>query len=132
MAEPIARFFSSFVGVFDWLDNKMWHASQFYPDRFYSRLDKYSREAALVQKIRWERRRYQGDHVWVELVEAADAKSLRQIAIDVSKLMEDGNLQITFLLASSTVASCRMVNGQVQPLENAARSTIDDLFALSE
>jgi len=131
MAEQIARFFKSFVGVFDWLDNKMWHASQFYPDRFYSRLEKYSREAALVQKIRWERRRYQGDRVWVELSEAADAKGLRQIAIDISKLMEDGDLHISFLLAGNAVASCRMVKGQFQPLTSSGRSTINDLFALS-
>ena len=130
MAESIARFFKSFVGVFDWLDNKMWHASQFYPDRFYARLDKYSRETALVQEIRWERRRYQGDHVWVELIQIAEDERLRQIAIDISKVMEDGSLSINFLLAGNTVAHCRMVNGQLQPSDNAGRSTIHDLFAL--
>jgi len=131
MAKPIARFFESFVGIFDWLDNKMWHASVAYPDRFYARLDTYSRETAEVRQIRWERQRYQGDHVWVELAEAAEVERLRQIGTDISKLMEDGSLHITFLLADNTVARCRMVKGQFQPLENAARSTIDDLFALS-
>lgn len=131
MAESIARFFKSFAGAFEWLDNKMWHASQFYPDRFYSRLDRYSRETVEVQQIRWERRRYQGDFVWVELAVAPEAARLRQIAADVSRLMEDGSLDITFLLADQAVARCRMVKGQFRSPEDSGRSTIDDLFALS-
>ena len=95
-----------------WLDDKMWHATVAYPDHFYERLGKYTKASDEVLDIRWERRRFSSDVVFVHLARPLDTERIRAISQDISILMDEGWLDMTFLFQKDTVDHFVLMKGK--------------------
>lgn len=107
----------------------MWHGSVRYPDYFYARIDRYVAATPEIARIKWEWRRFEGDVVMVKLAVLVDEGIVEQMARDISQLMNDGHLVISFHHQDGLVAQRSMCNGQLRQVGTSS-SVVSDLFGL--
>lgn len=96
---------------FKWLDEKASGFAPNYPD-YAGRLKQYHYATEEIYSLKWEPMRYEADIVRIELRNPVYKDKLDQIVQEVSSLLDDGYMSITFFLGEEAVQNYVIMNGK--------------------